>query len=186
MSIKFLSSHSQSTSRKGGDRLALQEHVPVGNSLKKFVEFIPDGVFSITNGPAETKKTLLFFLEVDMGTETLVSSKHSSKDIREKILNYKDLFRTNRYKRYEDVFGSRLNGFRLLILVNTASRLTPLCRLVREMPPSDFLWLAAQEKMFSRGLSAEIWFRGGKHEEQPQSILGSKLACETTVLPNIR
>ena len=133
------------------------------NSLRKFIEFIPDGVFSITNGAAKTKKTLLFFLEADRGTETIASSNQSSKDIRHKILNYQTLFSINQYKCYEDVFGSKLNGFRLLILVNTASRLTALCRLVQEMPPSDFVWLTAQEEMFSRGVSAEIWFRGGKH-----------------------
>jgi len=38
----------------------------------------PDGVFIITD--KETEKTLLFFLEVDMGTETLVNTKLTPND----------------------------------------------------------------------------------------------------------
>ena len=40
---------------------------------------IPDGVFIITD--KETEKTLLFFLEVDMGTETLVNTKLTPNDV---------------------------------------------------------------------------------------------------------
>ena len=81
-----------------------------GNSDKEFSEFIPDGVFTITN--AELKKSLLFFLEVDMGTETVASPKRDLKDIRQKIVNYQALFRTGQYKRYEKILKADVNGFR--------------------------------------------------------------------------
>ena len=51
--------------------------------------------------------------------------------------------------------------------------------LVREMWPSDFIWLTDQERMFSHGLSAEIWVRGGRQDAPPESILGSHMACKT-------
>ena len=145
---------------------------------------IPDGVFIITD--KETEKTLLFFLEVDMGTETLVSSKGKPTNIRQKIINYQALFRTHQYKRYEKIFKAKLNGFRLLFLSNTHARLKALCRLVREMPPTDFVWLAVQDQMFLNGLSAEIWVRGGKDNVTLQSILGHKLASKITVTDKIR
>ena len=148
---------------------------------EKSVEFIPDGIFSITCKEAE-KKTLLFFLEVDMGTETIVSQDRNPKDIRQKIVRYQALFRSGEYKKYESVFDSNLNGFRVLFLVNSFTRLISLCRLVREMPPSNFIWLTEQEQMFSHGLSAQIWARGGLNEESPQSILGPGLACELPLL----
>ena len=150
---------------------------PTNNMLGKPVEFIPDGIFSITCKEPE-KKTLLFFLEVDMGTETLASQDRNSKDIRQKVLRYQNLFRSGNYKRYESDFDSKFNGFRLLFMVNSEARLISLCRLAREMPPSDFIWLANQGKMFSHGLSAKIWARGGRNEEPPQSILGPGLSCE--------
>jgi hypothetical protein len=144
---------------------------------------IPDGVFIITD--KETEKTLLFFLEVDMGTETLVNTKLTPNDVRQKIINYQALFSTGQYKRYEKIFKAKLNGFRLLFLSNTHTRLRALCKLVREMPPTDFVWLAVQEQMFSNGLSAEIWVRGGKDNETLQSILGQKLASKITVTDKI-
>jgi hypothetical protein len=49
------------------------------------------------------------------------------------------------------------------------------------MQPSDFIWLVDQERMFSHGLSAKIWARGGRNEDPPQSILGHHLACEIPV-----
>ena len=149
-----------------------------------FVEFVPDGIFTIWH--RGIGKSLLFFLEVDMGTESSVSLDRSPKDVRQKISNYQTLFRTNHYKRYEEIFKSKYNGFRLLFLVNSSSRLVSLCRLAQEMPPSDFIWLTDQESMFTHGVSAEIWTRGGRYDDPPRSILGPKLACETPVLALIR
>jgi hypothetical protein len=163
------------------DRPSLLERVLGKKRPEKPPEFIPDGVFSITDKETE-KKTLLFFLEVDMGTETLVSVDRNPKDIRQKILRYQDLFRSGRYKKYERVFDSKFNGFRLLFLANSAARLISLCRLVQGMPPSDFVWLVDQGKMFSHGVSAEIWVRGGRDGDPPQSILGHRFACELPVV----
>ena len=145
---------------------------------------IPDGVFIITD--KETEKTLLFFLEVDMGTETLVNTKLTPNDVRQKIINYQALFSTGQYKRYEKIFKAKLNGFRLLFLSNSPARLRALCKLAREMPPTDFVWLSVQDQMFSNGLSAEIWVRGGKDNVTLQSILGYKLASKITVTDKIR
>ena len=182
--VNYLSPGFQSLAPTKGDCPPLLERVRTKNSQKEFIEFIPDGVFSITN--EEISKTLLFFLEVDMGTEIIASMDRGPKDIRQKILNFQALFHSSHYKRYEHMFNSILNGFRLLFLTNTASRLATLSRLVKEMPPSDFIWLTDQESMFTHGVSAEIWAKGGRYDDPPRSILGPKLACETPVLALIR
>ena len=163
------------------DNTSLSKTHSASNGPDRTTEFIPDGVFSITSKGIE-KKTLLFFLEVDMGTETLASMNRNRNDIREKVLRYQALFRSGNYKRYEGVFDSKFNGFRLLFLANSTARLSSLCRLVREMPPSDFIWLTDQEKMFSHGLSAKIWARGGRNEDPLQSILGPGLSCEIPLM----
>jgi hypothetical protein len=181
LSTQFLTPTSTSPAENSGENPPLSESTPANNRLKKFDQLIPDGVFSITHREIE-RKTLLFFLEVDMGTETIASIDRVSKDIRRKISNYQELFRSGGYKRYESVFESKINGFRLLFLANRETRLISLCRLVREMLPSDFIWLTDQCRMFSHGLAAKIWARGGRNEDPPQSILGPGLACE---LPRI-
>lgn len=137
--------------------------------------FTPDGVFTITD--TTENKSLLFFLEADCGSEPLASSERHLKDVRQKIANYGSYFDNIRYKRYEEFWNCRLNGFRLLFLTNSLSRLNNLCRLVREMPPSEFIWLAQSQAMLKEGVSGNIWIRGGNIESSRQSILGS-LCCQ--------
>ena len=184
LSVNFLSSNSLAMKEK--DKPSLRERVQMGSALEGFIEFIPDGTFSITRQDADTNKTLLFFIEVDMDTEALASRTRNPKDLRQKIVNYQALFRSKGYKRHERIFGNKLTGFRLLFLANDFARMTAICRLVQEIPPSDFIWVTDQERMFSHGLSAEIWARGGKIDTPPQSIIGSILACDSPVLETIR
>lgn len=184
LSVNFLSSNSLSLKEK--NKPSLKERVQMESVLEGFIEFIPDGTFSLTYQDVNTNKTLLFFLEVDMDTETLASKKRNPKDLRQKVVNYQALFRSERYKHYERFFGVKLNGFRLLFLANTFARMTAICRLIQEMPPSDFIWVTDQERMFSHGLSAEIWTRGGKNDVPPQSIIGPKLVRDSPVIKIIR
>jgi len=184
LSVNFLTQNLAIIHNCKGAKVQIQKRGSKATCNKNFSEFIPDGVFTIAN--ADLKKELLFFLEVDMGTETVASPKRDFKDIRQKITNYQALFRTGQYKRYAKTFNSRFNGFRLLFLTNTHTRLKALCRLIREMPPWDFIWLTNQDRMFSNGLSANIWARGAQHSNQLQSILGRNLARDITVVDKIR
>ena len=183
LSTKHLTISSHRLKSGSSEKPLLMERISNGQSAENY-KMIPDGVFIITD--KESEKSLLFYLEVDMGTETLVNSKGKSTDVRQKIINYQELFRTVKYKRYEEIFNVSLNGFRLLFLSNTPGRLNALCRLVREMPQTDFVWLTALDQMFSDGLAAKIWVRGGNNSEKPQSILGHRLASKITVIDKIR
>jgi hypothetical protein len=145
---------------------------------------IPDGVFTITE--KSMNKTLLFFLEVDMGTETLASPKQSPKDIRQKIINYQSLFKQKKYKRYKKIFNCNLNGFRLLFLTNTSSRKKSICNLVRNMPPSDFIWVTDQNSMFVNGVAANIWARGGNDNKKLESILTERFAFKISNFKEVR
>jgi hypothetical protein len=183
LSTQHLTISSHKLNSGNAEKPLLMERFSNDQSSENYT-MIPDGVFIITD--KESEKSLLFFLEVDMGTETLVNSKGKPTDVRQKIINYQALFGTGKYKRYEKIFKVNLNGFRLLFLSSTPAKLKALCKLVREMPPTDFVWLADQDQMFSNGLSAEIWVRGGKDNDKLQSILGHKLASKITVTDKIR
>lgn len=139
-------------------------------------EFAPDGVLSITH--QDKGNTLLFFLEVDMGTESVASIGRSPRDLRQKVLNYQQCFRENRYKPYEKIWDCALEGFRLLFLTTTEARRASICSLIQSMPPADFIWVTTMEQMFSHGLSGKIWVRGGRRNAPEESILGSELACQ--------
>ncbi len=174
LTVQFLAPTSPFLDRDSKGHPLVFDKVPPKEDGGKWIEFVPDGVFSITS--MEIKKTLLFFLEVDMGTESLGGAGRSTNVICQKVKNYQDYFRSRQYKRYEQVWNCELNGFRLLFLTNTHARKLQLCRFVQMMKPSEFVWISDQDQMFTNGLGAEIWARGGKNQSPPQSILGSKSA----------
>ena len=180
ISVQYLSSNLNPLPQKSSDCHTLLERIQDKNNSEQFVEFFPDAVFSIRN--SETKKALLFFLEADRGKEVLASMHRGSKDIRQKIINYKSLFKSHQYKHYEKVFDENFTGFRLLFLANTVSRFSALCRLVQAMPPSDFIWLTDYEQMSALGLSAKIWSRGGRNGDASHSILGPKFTCDSPIM----
>jgi len=176
LNIRFLAYNSPFVGRGPDGRVVTADCSPIGRRTVREVNFTPDVVFATTDG-AEGK-TLLFFLEVDCGTETLSSPQRDMTDIRQKILNYQWYFQSLKYKRYEEIFkASRLHGFRLLFLAKTAGRLVALCKLTQEMQPSRFIWLTEQGRMFEDGVSANIWARGGNLLAAQQSILG-RLCCK--------
>ena len=131
---------------------------------------IPDGVFTITDN--ESNKTLLFFIEVDMSTETLISGTLCY-DIQNKVRKFQGLFQQKVYKKYNEFFNCQFNGFRTLFLANTEPRLKSLCNVIKSTPPSDFIWLTSRNNMFKNGLAAEIWARGGQYNKPRESILGT-------------
>ncbi len=63
--------------------------------------FIPDGVFSIRN--KQQNKRLLFFLEVDLSTESIVSAQNPV-NISQKIRSYRSYFKTKGYRRYKKIW----------------------------------------------------------------------------------
>lgn len=143
----------------------------------RFIEFIPDGVFSIIN--KEKNKSLLFFLEVDMGTESLNSNRLKSINISTKIKNYRVYFQSQKYKRYESRWDAKFNGFRLLFLTNSSKRKENISKLVSAERSNDFIWIADQHEMFEKGLGGKIWARGGNLSISKESILGPRLALNS-------
>jgi hypothetical protein len=142
---------------------------------------VPDAVFAITD--AQEKKSLLFFLEVDMGTETVASPSREPGDLRAKVTKYQQYFRENAYRAYERPWSATFNGFRLLILTNTPERLHSLCALVREMQPSGFVWLTCELSLTADGLAAPIWARAGRTDKPLESIVGPGMSRCTPLPP---
>ena len=167
---KFLAYNSPVLPQDQNGYAVITDYAHADDANGQLVRFIPDGVFVTIDSQGIT---CLFFLEIDCGTETIASPRRSMKDVRQKIINYQSYFRSLKYKKYEQMWNCQLNGFRLLFMTNSHSRLAALCRLVQEMPPTDFIWLTEQGRMFTDGIFAAIWARGGKLDHPSESILGS-------------
>ena len=146
-----------------------RERIPLKRDpIRSHIVFESDGVLALTD--AKAGKSVLFFLEVDMGTESLRSPRGHS--IHEKITNYQICFREGHYRRYEAIFGAKLQGFRLLFLADSAERMTRLAQLAQQTPPSDFIWLTHRDLLMDCGVGAPIWVRPDSPEGM--SILGSR------------
>lgn len=118
---------------------------------------IPDGVFVLS----KEDKVLLFFLEIDRGTEPLKAKKEGATDILEKLDMYRVLFATKKYKRFEKAFNCSFKGFRMLLVSTSPARHESLCRLVASEPYCDFMWLTDIESLISQGVHAAVWAKGG-------------------------
>lgn len=182
--VRFVTASSHSLKQGKADKPLILERLSTVEDPEDTYIMIPDGVFTVNK--KERQKTLLFFLEADRGTESLEKTKPTPGDIHHKIISYQTLFHSNRYKRYERIFDAKLNGFRLLFLTTGSVRAKSICNIVQAMPPSDFIWITNQDKLFTHGISAEIWSRGGRYDKPSESILGRKLAFEAPVVGNIR
>jgi hypothetical protein len=173
LKVQFLA-HNSPFLPSGFSSISISGATSDASASQKTICLKPDGAFSICD--ATQGKTVLFFLEVDRGTEILASPQRDPTDIRQKILNYGMCFDRQAYKKYESLWDCQLNGFRLLFLTDSIARLSTLCSVVQAMPPSDYIWLTTADRMFEDGLSAEIWVRGGRLDAPRHSILG-RLRC---------
>ena len=180
-SFKHLSPTQHSSLTSHPSRLHIPNEQRNGNANV----IVPDGIFAIRHN--ENSKALLFFLEVDMDSEAITGKKReNTNNIQHKIICYRELYRNAEYKRFEEAFHSKFNGFRLLFLVSNDARVAALCRFAKSTQNSDFIWLTDQTKMFDHGLSANIWVRGGRYEDPRESILGPGLATESPIRASIR
>jgi len=149
-------------------------------SKGKEITVIPDLVFR-TLDPI-SGKSLLFFVEIDRGTENLMSPDRKHKnDIFGKICNYLYYWDNNVYKQYEQVWNCTFKGFRVLFVANNTKNSARLCRLVSDLGRySNFVWVTDMPALFNSGIGGDIWYPGGQMIEPANSILG-KLAFECPI-----
>ena len=118
----------------------------------------PDGTLVLRS--KKRNKSLLFFVEMDMGTESL------SGELQSKVLAYQGLFRSGAYTE----LGPSFHGFRVLFVFSDRNRLRGFTRLCERVGPCLFVWSAAFESLDTSGAAAPIWYRGSDVEQQLSTI----------------
>ena len=131
-------------------------------------------------------KSLLFFVEIDRGTENLMNpDRNCHGDISGKIINYMYYWASDAYKQYEQVWNCKFHGFRVLFVANNTKNCARLCRVVSNFGDhNDFVWVTDIEALFNSGIGGYIWYPGGQRSSQPDSIVG-KLAFDCS-FPKIK
>lgn len=142
--------------------------------------FAPDGVFAVTH--ATGGKTLLSYLEVDRGTESLGGPGGHRGSVWQKLATYQAAYQADHYKRYEQIFECPLRRFRLCFVAHTAARLAALSTLAREME-MDFALLSDRASIAEEGVWAKIWIEGGRLDRPRLSLIGDKLAATAAAPP---
>lgn len=133
----------------------------------------PDDAVILHHAPQN--KSLLFFIEADMGTEPTRRSTMGS-DIHSKLENYRSLFQSEAYRRFETHANGSLAGFRVLFVTYDTKRLNELDDYCRSLPDSDFVWLTDYDHLKRDGAWAKIWRHRSVTSDEEDSIIGSSLA----------
>jgi len=175
LDVGFLSPGSLLSPRDALGRSLLREEFSVSGERAQTVRFVPDGAFRITS--TDSGKSVLFLLEVDMGTEPLACPDQRTRDLRTKVLNYQAYFKEKGYRRYEEIWQTTFNGFRLLFVTATGARCARVCSLIEAMAPTDFIWVTDASRLFQQGLADAIWSKGGNRHASLESILGRAKSC---------
>lgn len=134
-------------------------------------DVIPDAAFCVTHGAA--RRSVLFFVEADRGTESLISGNAAATSINAKFDAYRDVFAHGAYKVYGDAWGIQFRGFRVLFLTEDESRAQRIHELTHSNRPSGYIWTANRQDLCQHGAGACIWRRGGTDGQVKESILGS-------------
>jgi len=116
-------------------------------------------------------KPLLFFVEVDRGTEPIVRERGSS--IRQKVETYRQLFREGGHLSWQAFWDRPFKGFRVLFVCHTPKRAMSIGRALAPGPSSDFFWITDEDKLEAAGIAGHIWMRGGACDASLESMLGS-------------
>ncbi len=117
----------------------------------------PDAVFCLARG----SQSVLFFLEVDRGTEVLT---HPDKGVLKLLRFYLACLTSGNYQRFGQEFevSEPFRGFRTLLVTSSGKRLANIRRAGQRLDSyfpkaKRFIWLATQEALKENGLSKPSW-----------------------------
>jgi len=111
---------------------------------------IPDGVFVLE----KDRKKLLYFLEVDCGTESLTSN--ASYSFEDKLDVYADYFDSRDYKNDFGFWNYCFKGFRVAVVFCSENRLKNFLEIVKSKK-ADFVLCSAFKKVNESKFSDKVW-----------------------------
>ncbi|MHB1056171.1 MAG: replication-relaxation family protein [Thermoleophilia bacterium] len=124
-----------------GDKSHLRR-ISVQGAKKKYFVVAPDAFFGIQT----ERGKYIFFLEVDMGTETL-------KRFQEKVIAYKRYWKSGKFK---EEYG--FNAFRVLTVAESEKRLANLIRATQQAGGQRMFDFATFARIQNAGMFERIWF----------------------------
>ena len=116
-------------------------------------EVIPDGVMNLKR----KKKSALFMIECDYGTEILKSTSGHHTDIENKLNSYLNLFENNCLAFYENHYSQKFNRFRTLFVCSDRNRMNAISHLLTDRP-FHFIWLTTLSDLSKKSILGNIFY----------------------------
>lgn len=108
-------------------------------------KLVPDGAFTLKQG----ERAALFFLEVDRGTEP-VTGRHPSA-VERKLTRYRAAYEARGEEKFERLFQTRFNGFRILCIVPHQARRDAFIHLARRLDLAPLVWTTTTNLLEGQG-----------------------------------
>ena len=151
--LGFIPEYFGDNSSKGGVGKYIKDVVCDIKNPKVEIQFTPDAVFALE----KSGTPVLFFLEIDRGTEVVGNPE---KGVLKAINFYYNYFISKKYNRYaKDFKCGQFNGFRVLFVTTTETRLGNMRAAVKQANHKEtrFVWLTTADKIKPQTLFSEIW-----------------------------
>ena len=132
---------------------------------------IPDAVICLEN-PA-TGKRALFFLEVDLGSEKLISTTPGHYSLLKKIMLYKKYLDNRGYDRYANIFGYDFKGFRVLTVMDSKTRISRLRTALAQTRIQGFAWFTDTATIKGADVLGNIWLMTDPTDKNKYSIISN-------------
>ena len=148
----------------------VEESVADPGAFGQETTIIPDAVICLGN--SEIKKSALFFLEVDLGSEKLITEGRGKYSVLKKMLVYREYLEARGFERYDDLFRFPFKGFRVLTVMNNTKRIQRLRRELTQRGIKKFIWFTEDSTINQHNIFKKIWLIADANDSNNYSIIG--------------
>ena len=138
----------------GHSKSYLSGRIGCNNGSSRFKSLTPDFMAVLnTSG----KPPMLFFGEMDRGTESITTRKAIKYSFKHKVEAYISYFDRAGFQEFNNDFEADFQGFRVLIITTSEKRLQNILDCILEFNDVEFMWLTTLEQTKENILTSRIW-----------------------------
>ena len=168
--VAFIPEYKGMVGSDGMMRRVVEDSVRIQGREETEQWFIPDAVMCLES--AATNKRTLLFVELDLGSEKLVTRRTGSYSVLRKLEVYKEYLRQEGYKKYNDRFYHEFRGFRVLVIMSNQQRTQRLRKELTLKGIKKFVWFTQKSGIKAETILKEIWTVSDINDMKNYSIQG--------------
>ena len=170
--IEFIPEYKGIVGSDGMMRRIVEDRVRIQGGQKTEQRFIPDAAICLEK--RATRKRILLFIELDLGSEKLVTRRAGSYSVVRKLEVYKEYLKQEGYKKHRDKFDHEFMGFRVLVIMSNQQRTERLRKELTLKGIKKFVWFTQKSEITTETILKEIWTMSDVNDEKKYSIIRGK------------